>query len=350
MRAPNDIDFHLIPGRLRIGVPNLLNNQGLADSVASRLSQYPGVKVSYANPVTGRILVKFDHHRTDLGRLLSLIFSADGKTPPKGTVHLQGKTVDRRSPTQPAGANTQASPNRPSIPWHVLDSSRVLALTQSSLKTGLSRHTAEERLKIFGPNELGGESENPFWRIITESLKGFMTKLLLVAGGVSLLVGETTDAAVIGAIVVIQAVVEAAQGYRAEKSLDKLKQLSDPLTTVLRGGEIKKIASRELVPGDILRLSAGDMVPADAKIASASNLLTNEACLTGESIPVAKDSHIKSDFRTPISDQSNMLFTGTGVIGGQVTAIVVNTGMQTELGRIALLLGDVKSGASKSCG
>ncbi|MFW5649523.1 MAG: HAD-IC family P-type ATPase [Candidatus Alkaliphilus sp. MAG34] len=343
MRAPNDVDFHLIPGRLRMGVPGLLNNQGLANSVVYRLSQFPGVRTSYANPITGRVLINFDHRRTDLGCLISLVFSANGKAPPGNTVHLQNKNVDRYPMTQP-GATTQVSPNVPSMPWHVLDSSKVLELTQSSLKTGLSHYTAKERLKVFGPNELGGESENPFWRIITESLKGFMTKLLLVAGGVSLLVGETTDAIVIGAIVVIQAVVEAAQGYRAEKSLDKLKQLSDPLTTVLRGGEIRKIASRELVPGDILRLSAGDMVPADAKIVAASNLLTNEACLTGESIPVAKDSCIKDDLRTPIADQSNMIFTGTGIIGGQVTAIVVNTGMQTELGRIAQLLGDVKSG------
>ncbi len=235
MRAPNDVDFHLIPGRLRMGVPGLLNNQGLANSVVYRLSQFPGVRTSYANPITGRVLINFDHRRTDLGCLISLVFSANGKAPPGNTVHLQNKNVDRYPMTQP-GATTQVSPNVPSMPWHVLDSSKVLELTQSSLKTGLSHYTAKERLKVFGPNELGGESENPFWRIITESLKGFMTKLLLVAGGVSLLVGETTDAIVIGAIVVIQAVVEAAQGYRAEKSLDKLKQLSDPLTTVLRGG------------------------------------------------------------------------------------------------------------------
>ncbi|HZK17848.1 MAG TPA: cation-translocating P-type ATPase [Clostridia bacterium] len=158
------------------------------------------------------------------------------------------------------------------------------------------------------------------------------------------MVGEVVDAAVIGAIVIIQAVVEAAQSCRAEKALDKLKGLSDPHTTVLREGKITRIPSRELVPGDILHLSAGDMVPADAKIIEASNLLTNEACLTGESIPVAKDNRKSDLLRIPVADRANMLFSGTGIIGGRVTAVVIATGMQTELGRIAQLLGDVKSG------
>ena len=339
-----EIGFHMIPGRLRISVPGLLNNQELANFMAHRFAQFPGVQICRANPITGRVLIGFDHHQTDVKRLLMSIYNINSKGPSGSTGSSRNKKEVNRRNTVRHRPKIQSHPTAQTVAWHTMDSSGVLALTQSSEDTGLSHYIAKERLKVYGTNELGKAPGNPFWRAAMESLNAFMTKLLLVAGGVSLLVGETTDAIVIGAIVVIQAVVEAAQNYRAEKSLDKLKQLSDPLTTVLREGRIGRIASKELVPGDILRLSAGDVVPADAKIVAASNLLTNEACLTGESIPVAKDSHTKSSLQTPVADQSNMLFSGTGIIGGQVTAVVVNTGMQTELGRIARLLGDVKSG------
>ena len=170
---------------------------------------------------------------------------------------------------------------------------KAVALLESSVKTGLSDRNARLRLEHFGFNELRKGQRFSFWQMALNSLNGFMTKLLLVAAGVSLFVGETMDAAVIGAIVVVQAAVEAAQGYRAEKSLDNLKEFSAPLATVLREGRVQRISSKELVPGDILYLSVGDMVPADAIVIEAINLMTDEACLTGESIPVAKDNKEK---------------------------------------------------------
>jgi Ca2+-transporting ATPase len=156
-------------------------------------------------------------------------------------------------------------------------------------------------------------------------------------------VGEKTDAAVIGAIVAIQAVVETAQSCRAEKSLEDLKEFSIPLATVLREGRVQKIPGKELVPGDILHFNAGDVVPADALIIEAVNLTTNEACLTGESIPVVKDNQEKNDPGVPVADRANILFSGTSIIGGRATAAVITTGIHTELGRIAGLLREVQS-------
>jgi len=337
----NEINFHLIPGRLRIGVPGLLNNESYAGFLAHRLAKFPGVRLSYANPTTGQLLLNFDQQKTDLALLLSWISTISGKgRGRRGEATLIENTVKTRLPHQQASIKTISG--KPSIPWHALDSSKALELFQSSPDRGLSSYTVRKRLMAYGPNELGSTPRISFWKIAFESINGFMTKLLLVAGGVSLLVGETTDAAVIGTIVVIQALVEAAQSCRAEKSLEKLKKLSDPLTTVLREGAVTRIPSKELVPGDILQLNAGDLVPADAMIISASNLLTNEACLTGESIPVVKENQKGGNLRTPIADQANMLFSGTSIIGGRAVALVVATGMQTELGRIACLLGDVK--------
>ncbi len=333
-------NFHLIPGRLRAGVPGLLNNQALANQIAYRIVEIPGVKMAYANPISGQVLVNFDFDKTDLRSLLSSIFDNRKKAQTEAPTLCPSQNAVVY-PLKQQKLNTEPSVGQGLIPWHILDGSEALALLGSSAGSGLSQHTARERLISHGCNELAPGRQLSFWQIAFSSLNGFMSKLLLAAGGVSLLVGERIDAAVITAIVLIQAAVEAGQSCRAEKSLDNLKELVAPFTTVLREGKILKIATRELVPGDVLHLQAGDVVPADAVIIEAVNLKTNEACLTGESIPVVKDGREKSDPHISIADQANMLFSGTSIMEGRAVAVVVATGMQTELGRIARLLGDV---------
>lgn len=334
-------NFHLIPGRLRMGIPPLLKNQALAGLMAHRLAEFPGVRLSYANPLTGQVLINFDPFETDL-KLLLLWLSrvcddagdADdiASSPGKRTVGSALKVL------QPEERPPLSGPE----PWHAMEGSRALEILESSRESGLPGHRVRERLRLFGPNELSEERGPSFWQTALKSLDAFMTKMLLVAGGVSLLAGEAADAAVIAAIVVIQALVEAAQSCRAEKSLESLKKLTAPLATVLREGKVARIPSKELVPGDILHLNAGDTIPADALIVEESNLTTNEACLTGESIPVVKENRQGGSVGLPVADQTNMLFSGTSVTGGRAEALVVGTGMQTEMGRIARLLSDVR--------
>lgn len=337
-------NFHLIPGRLRVGVPNLLNNQDLADLIVYHAVKVPGVRICYANPITGQVLVNFDPCKTEMEYLISWIYYFGNKshaTPEK----LEPIPPEKRgTPLAQHNKNLSAPVQESPAHWHLLDHTRILALLGSSLENGLSQNMVEKRLREFGHNELEESKKTSFWQIAFTSLNGFMSKLLLAAGGVSLLVGERADAAVIVAIVLVQAVVEAAQSCQAEKSLDNLKKLSAPIATVLRERKVTKIPSRELVPGDIFYLGAGDIVPADAMIIKAANLTTNEACLTGESIPVVKDNREKNAAPIPIADQANMLFSGTSIIAGRATAVVVTTGMQTELGKIARLLGDVQGG------
>ena len=328
---PPRTNFHLLPGRLRIGIPGLLNNQDLAFRIAHRLAKFPGVRVSYANPFSGQVLIIFDPFKTDLELLLAWISYISGQSP-----------AIKEGPAQ-QDFYMQTYPPESPVPWHTLAGPEALALLDSTAETGLSHYTAQNRLETYGLNELKDGQQLSFWQIALASLNGFMTKLLLVAGGVSLLVGERTDAAVIGAIVAIQAVVETAQSCRAEKSLEDLKEFTTPLATVLREGRVQKIPGRELVPGDILHLNAGDVVPADAIIIEAVNLTTNEACLTGESIPVVKDNREKNDPGIPVADRANILFSGTSIIGGRATAAVITTGTHTELGRIAGLLKEVQS-------
>lgn len=337
-------NFHLLPGRLRVSIPGLLNNQDIADMIAHRLAQFPGIKLSHANPITGQVLIYYHPHRTDLGYLLSYFSraghrgtttKASSPPPSKGDVPPLLPAEDK----EPWGAPSPGQSNY--IPWHTQDAYRALLLLESSAKTGLSLGKVRERLRVFGPNELQERPPASFLQVALGTLQGFMTKLLLVAGGVSFLVGETTDAFVIVAIVFLQALVEGIQGCRAERSLASLKELTVPHVTVLREGKLFRVSGKELVPGDILHLNSGDVVPADALIIEATNLTTNEACLTGESIPVLKDGLKRVERNMLVADQTNMLFSGTSVIGGRVSAVVVATGMQTQMGQIACLLNDV---------
>ena len=255
------------------------------------------------SPITGQVLINFDPFETDL-KLLLLWLSrvcddagdADdiASSPGKRTVGSALKVL------QPEERPPLSGPE----PWHAMEGSRALEILESSRESGLPGHRVRERLRLFGPNELSEERGPSFWQTALKSLDAFMTKMLLVAGGVSLLAGEAADAAVIAAIVVIQALVEAAQSCRAEKSLESLKKLTAPLATVLREGKVARIPSKELVPGDILHLNAGDTIPADALIVEESNLTTNEACLTGESIPVVKENRQGGSVGLPVADQT----------------------------------------------
>lgn len=205
---PSKTNFHLLPGRLRIGIPGLLNNQDLAFQIAHRLAKFPGVRISHANPLTGQVLIIFDPYKTDLELLLAWISYISGQKPAIRDPDYFSKGAAAGYPLKQQALNIQTLPPEGPIPWHTLAGSEALALLESSLETGLSDYTAQSRLKTYGLNELKDGQKISFWQIALASLNGFMTKLLLVAGGVSLLVGEKMDAAVIGAIVVIQAVVE----------------------------------------------------------------------------------------------------------------------------------------------
>lgn len=346
IKLPMDIEksyIHLLPGRLRLDVPGLLHNQTLAEQLAKKLGSRPGIRVGYVNPVSGRILIYFNQDKVKIGLLLSEML---GFSPQPNQAKHWPFATERIHPVQkrntlPNNLNIQTNESR--IPWHTLASNDVLSRLQSSAKSGLSSPIVEQRLKQYGYNELITKPKPSIVQMFLEPLKGFMPKLLLLAAGVSLVVGEATDALVIVVIVGLQSVIEAFQGYRAEKSLAALQELSAPTASVLRDGQIIKLQAKELVPGDIIVLEAGDRVPADARLVQEVNLSTNESCLTGESLPVAKNDQTSQELRLPIGDRLNMVFAGTMVTGGRGLAVVTATGMHTEMGNIAGLLKDVEN-------
>jgi len=226
--------------------------------------------------------------------------------------------------------------------WH-LDVDEIARALGTDGKTGLSAAAAAEKLRTHGGNELLGKKGRGPLAIFLDQFKGLIIWVLIVAALVSGFLKEWVDALAILAIVILNAILGLVQEYRAEKSLAALKKLSAPSSKVIRDGAARVMLSRELVPGDLVEVEAGDHIPADCRVAwHTSNLAVQEASLTGESTPVNKTDLALEEKDIPLAERANILYMGTSVVSGKARAFVVETGMQTELGRIAGLIQDIK--------
>ena len=224
--------------------------------------------------------------------------------------------------------------------WHALSAADCLHLLRSSPQ-GLSSAEASQRLHDVGPNQLVAAPRKSPWAIFLEQFKDFMIVVLLVATLISGLMGEFADAITIIAIVLVNAILGFVQEYRAEQAINALKELTSPQIDVLRDGQLLTLDVRQLVPGDIVQVLAGVRIPADLRILQALALEADEAALTGESLPVRKGTDPVSD-QAQLGDRSSMLYAGTLVTRGHGQGLVVATGMETEMGRIAEMLQDVE--------
>ena len=221
--------------------------------------------------------------------------------------------------------------------WHNLTTDEVYDATESS-PLGLTSKNAEEKLTLVGPNELQEGRKKSAASILLAQFKDVMILVLLAAAIISGIVGDLKDTIVILIIVVLNAVVGFIQEYRAEKAMQALKQMAAMQAKTLRDGKLTWLSASSLVPGDIVLLEAGDSIPADIRISESVNLKVEEAALTGESEAVEKISEVLETEKLSPGDKKNIAFKGTYVTYGRGKGIVVATGMQTELGRIAKLL------------
>src|SRR5712691_7358665 len=227
--------------------------------------------------------------------------------------------------------------------WHAVSAEAVLQRLDAS-PLGLTSLQARERFQRVGPNELvQGTKISPF-RIFLSQFTDVLVIVLIIAAVISAVLGvsqgesaDLWDAVLIIVIVIMNAILGFVQEYRAERSLEALKNLAAPKAHVLREGGIVAVPSRELVPGDVAVLTAGDRIPADARLLEVASLRVNEASLTGESLPVSKAVEVlpRDSF---LGDRKNMVFMGTSVDGGRGKAVIVETGMATQLGTIAGLV------------
>ncbi len=226
--------------------------------------------------------------------------------------------------------------------WHSLSAEEVEKLLNVDEKKGLDVDEAKKRLEEYGKNEIISKNKKPIWKMILEQFTDFMIIVLIIAAIVSGVVNhEFTDSIIILIIVVLNAIIGVVQEVKAQKSLDSLKELSAPHCKAIRNGEIVNIDSKELVPGDVVVLETGDNIPADLRIIEAINLKIQEAALTGESVPVEKHADALKDEKVGLGDRVNCAFSSSLVTYGRGKGIVVSTGMDTEVGKIAKMLDDV---------
>ncbi|OZI34775.1 carbonate dehydratase [Bordetella genomosp. 10] len=225
-------------------------------------------------------------------------------------------------------------------PWHALPANEVERQLKVSADQGLDAAQALERLDACGPNRLPqGKKRGPVARLLGQ-FNNILIYVLLVSGFIKLMLSLWLDASIIFAVVVLNALLGFVQEGRAEKALDSIRNMLSAHARVLRDGAARLISADDLVPGDIVLLESGDKIPADLRLLEVKNLRTEEAALTGESIPAEKTAATVSANAT-VGDRANMAFSGTLVVSGRATGVVVATGNHTELGRINQLLGEV---------
>lgn len=225
-------------------------------------------------------------------------------------------------------------------PWHSFTVGETLEKTDGK-PGGLTGQEAARRLTRDGENLLRGEKKSPLWLRLARQLRDPMVLVLLAAAGLSLVASrgeEWLDAAIILLIVAVNAVISISQEDSAQRALEALRSMTAPRAMVLRDGRPQRVDARELVVGDVLVLEAGDQVPADCRLLDASGLKVDEAAMTGESVAVGKKATEGLTPELPLGDRCNLLLSATLVTAGRGTALVVATGMDTEVGRIAGLL------------
>jgi Ca2+-transporting ATPase len=218
----------------------------------------------------------------------------------------------------------------------------VLRDLKVSAERGLSDAEAKQRLSEYGPNSIEEAHKISLLKIFMGQFASPIVWILLAAMVISAVVEEWTDFWVIAAIVVLNAVLGCVQEYRAEAAIEALKKMVSLRAKVLRDGKVTEVDASELVPGDVVLFETGDKVPADARLIEVVNLATQEAALTGESTPVMKNTDVLND-HIAVADQRNMVFSSTIITNGRGKAVVVSTGMQTEIGKIAKLIKEAKS-------
>jgi P-type Ca2+ transporter type 2C len=222
--------------------------------------------------------------------------------------------------------------------WHTSEAAEVLRALGTDAASGLSNEEAARRLEERGTNELEDRGTRSPWAILWEQFTSTMIVILIVAALASALLGDYEDAIAIAIIVVLNAALGFGQEYRAERAMAALQHLSAPRVKVRREDRVREISARELVPGDVVLLEAGNLVPADGRLLDAANLRVQEAALTGESEPVEKYPAALEEEDTPLGERADMVYSSTVVAIGRGLFVVTETGMATELGKIASMI------------
>jgi Ca2+-transporting ATPase len=331
------------PGRARLKIPALRGCNGLATTLAEEIAACPGVEAVRATPATGSLVVRWSPERP-AGPVLASVTRAVA-----GVANLPATAIEPEAPTEtgaaaprrtrqapgarPAPAGPLVRPAAPdAVPWHAFDDGAVCRRLGTS-KRGLSAAEARRRLAA-GDNSLPEPAETSSLAMLARQVNTAPVYLLGGAAAISVATGGLVDALAIAVVVAANTVTGFLTEQASERTIRSLA-LGAPLTArVRRGGRTLEVPLNEIVPGDVLALGPGDYVAADARLLEGDRLYLDEAALTGESLPCLKEAQLTLAADTALANQRNRVFRGTVVTGGSGLAVVCDTGLATELGRI----------------
>ncbi len=352
-----------IAGRGRYSVEGLRGSELLKGFIESKLGQHQGVSYASGSTVTGNILVCFNSNNDhdDISRLLEGILTqaqksggfqierADATTSALPEPRPLSKTAPSKQSSWVGSLEKKISDVLglaalfPQKVWHTLRKDEVLSAVESHRSTGLTVQEAKKRYLQSGPNILPETASRSRWNILVNQFMSLPVGLLGVAAGLSFVAGGLFDAVVIMGVVIANGLVGYFTENQAEKTIQSLKHMMQPMVQVKRDGKVIEVRTEEVVIGDLLVLKPGTYVAADSRIVDAQHLMIDESVLTGESMPAQKTHEALGDSAVAIGDRLNMAYMGTVVTGGEGLAVVVATGHATEVGRLKLLLDETVS-------
>ncbi len=323
-----------VAGRVRFCHPSIIAQPEHVRAVEATLAERRGVLSARANALTGSVLVEYGPPATisELGSTIDAVVAAQHA--------LYAEKAPRLSHAlaAPAVIDHATSP----YAWHALTLSDTPDRLQTGLTNGLAETEIAPRLAEFGRNELRRAEARPTAAILIEQMTSLPIALLGASAVLSVLTGGIADAAVIAAVVLLNAGIATATERQAEHTILGLSNYALKPVSVIRAGQRRLVDPVELVPGDLLLIERGMLIPADARLTAGEDLTINESALTGEALPVHKEAEIVLSADTALPDRRNMVFRGTAVTGGSGMALVTATGPSTEIGRVQQLLGAVR--------
>jgi Ca2+-transporting ATPase len=316
-------------------VPGLLQGERMGAHLVRGLAGQPGIVDVRPNLLTGRVLIHYEPNQVHVSDVEAMVWAVATGQEVAVTREPGEEAPVGAPPAEPVAAE---DPAPAAEPWHALDLAEASSRLKARIPRGLTQAEADQRRETYGPNRLRAGKEVSLGEVILGQLKNPITLLLLGAGGLSLAVAQWLEGAAALGIAGMTTYLGVRQETRANNALASLGRLAAPRAVVEREGTPLVVPAEEVVPGDLILLEEGDRVPADARLVFSAGLQVDESALTGESLPVVKDRNLRCTAATPLAERANMLYSGTTVISGRAQALVVATGMYTEVGRVAKLL------------
>ncbi|PAB60381.1 cation-translocating P-type ATPase [Anaeromicrobium sediminis] len=341
----NKYDDDILYKRIRIPIQSIYRNESLAKKTSNFTLSLDGVKYSKANPLTSKILIVFDEELTNENLLKKEIYKFITKATAvhnSNVISIEVTNSKKEFPSNSKSDFISTKNINNQTCYHALSKEHIEKVLKSNYTEGLNNFSIEQKQKEFGLNVIYEKEEKSLFSRFIESLKDPIIKILLGSGVVSLLLGQIPEAIALGGIILFQSAIGAIEQHKSDNSLDSLKDMLVHKAKVIRNGKQQEIDSKYLVPGDIIIVESGDKIPADARIIECKDLKTSESSLTGESTSVIKSSLI-CDKNTDLGSMTNILFMGTNVLSGRGKAVVISTGRNTEIGKIASMLDSIEN-------